>query len=195
MYVPMLTFDREAITIDLGPELLPSPRRVRQGPQTEHERRPLLPPLAPRAAQPHLHQRLARRLRHAAANRQPAPHPPGIVHPPLLVAEVGHRLVQVLPSRLAQLPPRQSLQLRQDGGGRPRLVFQPVAAFLQPLPPLAEAGRVGRLARPPPPPSGRGGTTLGRARSPAPTAVGTSPCRTPGWLPRRRCAAVPRPGH
>src|SRR5262249_41864622 len=148
MYVPMLIFDREAITIDLGPELLPSPRRVRQGPQAEHERRPSLPPLGPGAAQPHLHQRLARRLRHAAANRQPAPHPPGIVHPPWLVAEAAPRLPQVPPSRLAHPPPRQSLQLRQEGGGRPRLVFQPVAAFLQPLPPLAEAGRVGRLGRP-----------------------------------------------
>src|SRR3954449_2388026 len=73
MYMPMLIFDREAITIDLGPELLPSPRCVRQAPQTEHERRPLLPPLGPGAAQPHLHQCLARRLRHAAADRQPTP--------------------------------------------------------------------------------------------------------------------------
>src|SRR5437660_3756474 len=49
-----------------------------------------------------------------------------------LVAEVAHRLVQFLPRRLPQRPPRQPLQLRQDRRGRAALVLEPMATLLQP---------------------------------------------------------------
>src|ERR1700733_4556379 len=78
----------KAITIHLRPELLPPPLGVNQGAETQDAGSPLFLPLGTASAHTHLHDRLARRLRHAAANGQVRLPPFRILHLLVMVGEV-----------------------------------------------------------------------------------------------------------